>query len=92
MKKIILFFVLAINLLQAQGIKIKGSDTVLALSQEEAEAYNKKSKANVSVTGGGTGVGLAALVDGTTDIAAASRKIKLEEKMKLQLHVKKIKK
>ena len=47
MKKIILFFVLAINLLQAQGIKIKGSDTVLALSQEEAEAYNKKSKANV---------------------------------------------
>ena len=91
MKKIILFFVLAINLLQAQGIKIKGSDTVLALSQEEAEAYNKKSKANVSVTGGGTGVGLAALVDGTTDIAAASRKIKLEEKMKLQEAGKKFK-
>ena len=65
--------------------KLKGSDTVLPLAQKEAESYMKSNKANkVVVTGGGSGVGLAALVDGTTDIAMASRKIKMAEKMKLQ--------
>jgi phosphate transport system substrate-binding protein len=65
--------------------KLKGSDTVLPLAQKEAENYMKSNKASkVIVTGGGSGVGLAALVDGTTDIAMSSRKIKLSEKMKLQ--------
>lgn len=65
--------------------KLKGSDTVLPLAQKEAENYMKANKtAKIVVTGGGSGVGLAALVDGTTDIAMASRKIKLSEKMKLQ--------
>ena len=65
--------------------KLKGSDTVLPLAQKEAENYMKVNKAaKVVVTGGGSGVGLAALVDGTTDIAMASRKIKMSEKMKLQ--------
>lgn len=65
--------------------KLKGSDTVLPLAQKEAENYMKANKsAKVVVTGGGSGVGLAALVDGTTDIAMASRKIKMSEKMKLQ--------
>lgn len=65
--------------------KLKGSDTVLPLAQKEAESFMKANKANkVTVTGGGSGVGLAALVDGTTDIAMSSRKIKLSEKMKLQ--------
>lgn len=65
--------------------KLKGSDTVLPLAQKEAENYMKTDKtAKVTVTGGGSGVGLAALVDGTTDIAMASRKIKMSEKMKLQ--------
>jgi phosphate transport system substrate-binding protein len=64
--------------------KIKGSDTVLPLAQKEAETYMKTNKsAKVTVTGGGSGVGLAALVDGTTDIAMSSRKIKMSEKMKL---------
>jgi phosphate transport system substrate-binding protein len=67
-----------------QGQKLKGSDTVLPLAQKEAENYMKSSKtAKVIVTGGGSGVGLAALVDGTTDIAMSSRKIKMTEKMKL---------
>jgi phosphate transport system substrate-binding protein len=65
--------------------KIKGSDTVLPLSQKEAESYMKINKMNkITVTGGGSGVGLAALVDNTTDIAMSSRKIKMDEKMKLQ--------
>jgi phosphate transport system substrate-binding protein len=65
--------------------KIKGSDTVLPLSQKEAESYMKSNKSSkITVTGGGSGVGLAALVDNTTDIAMSSRKIKMDEKMKLQ--------
>ncbi len=65
--------------------RIKGSDTVLPISQETAESYmNKKASARVTVTGGGTGVGIAALMDGTCDIAMASRSIKFGEKMKLK--------
>ncbi len=65
--------------------KIKGSDTVLPLAQKEAENYMKENKAvMLSVTGGGSGVGFISLLDGTTDIAMASRKMKMAEKMKLQ--------
>ena len=64
--------------------KLKGSDTVLPLAQKEAESYMKVNKgAKVNVTGGGSGVGISALVDGTTEIAMSSRKMKLTEKMKL---------
>jgi len=79
--------VLAVALYTTAGFaqKLKGSDTVLPLAQKEAESYMKQNKsAKITVTGGGSGVGLAALVDGTTDIAMASRKIKMAEKMKLQ--------
>lgn len=66
------------------NIKIKGSDTVLPLSQKEAESYMKTNKdAKITVIGGGSGVGIAALIDGTTDIAMSSRKMKLSEKQKL---------
>jgi len=69
----------------SQILKIKGSDTVLPLSQKEAETYMKKNKsAKITVTGGGSGVGIAAFLDGSTNIAMASRKIKMSEKMKLQ--------
>ena len=67
------------------NIKIKGSDTVLPLSQKEAETFMKKNPtAKITVIGGGSGVGFAAFLDGTTDIAMASRRIKMSEKMKLQ--------
>jgi phosphate transport system substrate-binding protein len=67
------------------NLTIKGSDTVLPLSQKEAELYMQKSKdAKITVVGGGSGVGIAAFLDGTTDIAMSSRKIKMSEKMKLQ--------
>lgn len=85
MKKI-LFAIFVVTLaVGAQAQKIKGSDTMLPLSQKEAETYMKEHKGgSVMVTGGGSGVGIAALIDGTTEIAQASRKIKMDEKLKLQ--------
>lgn len=67
----------------AVSVTIKGSDTVLPLAQKEAEDLMKSDK-NISVTvvGGGSGVGITALIDGTTDIAMASRDLKTEEKLK----------
>ena len=68
----------------AAGQKIKGSDTVLPVSQEGAEVYMKQNpQARVTVTGGGSGVGLSALIDGTTDIAMASRSVKFNERVKI---------
>ncbi|MDR2057776.1 MAG: PstS family phosphate ABC transporter substrate-binding protein [Dysgonamonadaceae bacterium] len=86
MKKKILtaiFLLSALSGIQAQ--KIKGSDTMLPLSQKEAESFMKiNSSQTVIVTGGGSGVGISALIDGTTDIAQSSRKIKFDEKQQLQ--------
>lgn len=68
---------------QAVSVTIKGSDTVLPLAQKEAEELMKTNpEVSVTVVGGGTGVGLTALIDGTTDIAMASRDLKTEEKLK----------
>jgi phosphate transport system substrate-binding protein len=65
--------------------KIKGSDTCLPLSQKEAESYMKKSpESAITVIGGGSGVGLSALISSTTDIAQASRSMKMDEKMKMK--------
>jgi len=87
MKKLILLLLvlIAVNQVNAQKLKIKGSDTVLPLTQKEAEDYMKKNAgASIMVTGGGSGVGIAALLNGTTDIAQSSRSLKLDEKIKLQ--------
>ena len=73
----------AFCLIHAQ--RIKGSDTVLPVSQETAEKFMKEHpNARITVTGGGSGVGISALLDNTTDIAMASRQIKFGEKMKLK--------
>ena len=63
MKKVLLATILAAtSMLAAQTIK--GSDTVLPFSQRAAEAFMKADKtARVTVTGGGSGVGISALVD-----------------------------
>jgi phosphate transport system substrate-binding protein len=67
------------------GITIKGSDTVLPLSQKEAEVFGKEhADSRIIVTGGGSGIGFTALIDDNTDIAMASRKIKLDERMTLE--------
>jgi phosphate transport system substrate-binding protein len=65
--------------------KIKGSDTCLPLSQKFAESFMKKNPgSSITVIGGGSGVGFSALISGTTDIAQASRSMKMDEKMKMK--------
>jgi len=62
------------------NIQNKGSDTIVNLALAWAEAYQQiHSEVRLSVTGGGTGTGMAALINGTVDIANASRQIKPEE-------------
>jgi phosphate transport system substrate-binding protein len=64
----------------ARIVTVKGSDTMVLLGQRWAEEFLKvNADASVQVTGGGSGTGLAALLNGTTDIAMSSRKIKPEE-------------
>jgi phosphate transport system substrate-binding protein len=66
-------------------ITIKGSDTMLPVSQKEAEDFMKTdSLTSITVVGGGSGVGISALLDGTTDIAMASRDMKTDEVLKFQ--------
>jgi phosphate transport system substrate-binding protein len=91
MKKIMIALAIAsfigANIADAQKVvcKIKGSDTCLPLSQKEAESYMKKSPgSSITVIGGGSGVGLAALMSGTTDIAQSSRSMKMDEKLKMK--------
>ncbi|MDI6828558.1 MAG: substrate-binding domain-containing protein, partial [Armatimonadota bacterium] len=56
------------------AIQIKGSDTMVNLGQAWAEAYMKEHPGtNIAVNGGGSGVGIAALINSDTDIAQASR-------------------
>ena len=61
-------------------IENKGSDTLVNLALAWAERYQElNTDVQISVTGGGSGTGFAALVNGTIDIANASREIKAEE-------------
>ena len=64
----------------AAYIENKGSDTIVNLALAWAEKYQAEHpNVRISVTGGGSGTGIAALVNGTVDIANASRQIKEEE-------------
>jgi phosphate transport system substrate-binding protein len=64
----------------ATYIENKGSDTIVNLALAWAEAYQAENPdVRISVTGGGSGTGIAALINGTVDIANASRQIKPEE-------------
>ena len=90
MKKIILTLtaiILCVSVINAQKVicKIKGSDTCLPLSQKLSEKFMKKyAGSSLTVTGGGSGVGISALLTGTTDICQSSRPLKMDEKLKLQ--------
>src|SRR5215470_16860991 len=65
---------------RAGSITVKGSDTLVILAQKWAEVYmSKHSDVKIQVTGGGSGIGFAALQNGQTDIADASRPIKSTE-------------
>ena len=61
-------------------IRVEGSDTMINLAQAWAEEYNKVNpNVSIQVSGGGSGVGIASLIEGVTDIANASRKMKDKE-------------
>lgn len=63
-----------------QAIQNKGSDTMVNLALAWAEAYRQQSPdVAIAVTGGGSGTGIAALINGTVDIANASREMKESE-------------
>jgi len=66
-------------------ITVKGSDTMVILAQKWAELYMKNNaSASIQVTGGGSGVGITALINGTTDICNSSRPMKQTEIEKLK--------
>ncbi len=94
MKRVLAFFLLTSFLLTscsssstnttsdspAQYIENKGSDTIVNLALAWAETYQAEhTDVRISVTGGGSGTGIAALINNTVDLANASRKIKDEE-------------
>ena len=65
---------------ESKVIQAKGSDTILNVTQGIAEEFMQKNpKAKIAVTGGGSGVGISALLNKTTDIAMASRSMKQSE-------------
>src|SRR3982750_3664253 len=65
----------------AANITVKGSDTLVILAQKWAEVYmSQHPEVKIQVTGGGSGIGFAALQNKTTDIADASRPIKTAER------------
>jgi phosphate transport system substrate-binding protein len=82
MKKILaLSTLLAVAGVAAAGnITVKGSDTLVRLGQRWAEEYMKThAGAVIQVAGGGSGTGIAALINGTTDVCEASRDMKPKE-------------
>jgi phosphate transport system substrate-binding protein len=76
---------LASTLGAGEKITVKGSDTMVILAQRWAERYMaKNSSVSIQVTGGGSGTGISALINGTTDICNSSRPMKPTELQKLK--------
>jgi phosphate transport system substrate-binding protein len=77
--------VLFMGLVPQEKITVKGSDTMVILAQRWAENYmNSHGEVSIQVTGGGSGTGISALINGTTDICNASRPMKQSEIKKLK--------
>jgi phosphate transport system substrate-binding protein len=80
-----LFFLFTLSCRQNTNVIIiqnKGSDTLVNLAQAWAEEYkNVNPQVALAVSGGGSGTGIAALINGTVDIANSSRAIKEEERL-----------
>lgn len=88
MKLLTVLFSLALFAPVAQAehkITVKGSDTMVILGQRWAEKYMQKNPdAIIQVTGGGSGTGISALINGTTDICNSSRPMKDSERDQLR--------
>lgn len=70
---------------RARAVTLKGSDTMVILGQQWAEQYMAGHPgAIIQVTGGGSGTGIAALINGTTEIAQSSRSMKDTEKQQIE--------
>jgi len=68
-----------------ETLTVKGSDTMVILVQQWAERYMGSHKGiEIQVTGGGSGTGISALINGTTDVCASSRPMKPSEAQKLR--------
>lgn len=68
----------------SNSLVLNGSTTVLPLAQKAVDSFKKTHpNVNISLTGGGSGIGMNALIDGISDIALSSRNLKPEEKEKL---------
>lgn len=71
---------MGISVAAAGNVVIKGSTTVLPIAQKVSEAYMKENPdVSISISGGGSGNGIKAIIDGSTDIADSSRFIKDKE-------------
>jgi phosphate transport system substrate-binding protein len=81
----VVILIMTTAFMEQSKITVKGSDTMVILAQKWAEMYMKQNPAtSVQVTGGGSGVGITALINGTTDIANSSRPMKQSEIEKLK--------
>jgi phosphate transport system substrate-binding protein len=82
---LVTFFLVTANGFSQAKVTVKGSDTMVILAQKWAELYMKSNPgADIQVTGGGSGVGITALINGTTDICNSSRPMKQTEIEKLK--------
>jgi phosphate transport system substrate-binding protein len=80
-----LVMVIGLSFTALEKVTVKGSDTMVIMSQKWAEVYMQKNPGTtIQVTGGGSGVGIAALINGSTDIANSSRPMKAAELDKLK--------
>jgi phosphate transport system substrate-binding protein len=85
MRTLLILCALSLPAAAAGTVTIKGSDTMVILGQRWAEEYMKKfPQETIQVTGGGSGTGISALINGTTDVCQASRAMKPAEKEKLR--------
>jgi phosphate transport system substrate-binding protein len=82
-KRVLLFLFLSLGIAfrgHAENINIKGSDTIVRLTQHLAEVYMQKNpQVRIAVSGGGSATGIAAIINQTTDIADASREMRERE-------------
>ncbi len=82
---IVVVMIISFSFLAPSRITVKGSDTMVILGQKWAEVYMKSNpNTNIQVTGGGSGTGVSALINGSTDICNSSRKMSASEINKLK--------